>query len=244
VTLRAGIIAAGRGDRLRGDAQTLKPLVRVGGRTLVEHVLESLGEAGPSEVAIIINEASTAVRDHVSARHWPFALRWMVETTPSSMHSFLRIVETLAESGDQGPFLISTVDTVATKGAYARFIADARRPGVEDADVTLALTPPASDDDTPLLVALDPRDGRTVRAMGDGAKQSTLATAGYYAVRPSILREADAARRDEIRALRVFLGRLLARGYRIDGVRAPDSIDVDRPLDVDAAEAFLRRVSP
>lgn len=243
MTLRAGIIAAGRGDRLRRDAQTLKPLVRVGGRTLVERVLESLGEAGPAEVAIIINEASTAVRDHVSARRWPFALRWIVETTPSSMHSFLRVVETLAESGDQGPFLISTVDTVATKGAYARFIADARRPGAEAADVTFALTLPAADDDTPLLVALDPRDGRTVRVMGDGARPSGLATAGYYAVRASILREADAARRDGISALRLFLGRLLARGYTIAGVRAPDSIDVDRPLDVDAAEALLRRVS-
>ena len=242
MTLRAGIIAAGRGDRLRGDAQTLKPLVRVGGRTLVEHVLESLGEAGPAEVAIIINDASTAVRDHVSARHWPFALRWIVETRRLIDAAFAHRRNAGGE-WRSGAVLISTVDTVAPKGAYARFMADARRPGVQDADVTLALTPPASDDDTPLLVALDPRDGRTVRALGDGAGQSGLATAGYYAVRPSILREADAARRDEVSALRVFLGRLLARGYKIDGVRAPDSIDVDRPLDVDAAEAFLRRVS-
>jgi hypothetical protein len=36
---------------------------------------------------------------------------------------------------------------------------------------------------------------------------------------------------------------LLARGYRLDGIPSPDSIDVDRPPDVEAAEAFLRRAS-
>ena len=239
MTLRAGVIAAGRGDRLRGEAQILKPLVRVGGRTLIERVLASIGEAGPSEVVVIINEASTAVRDHVASHAWPFALRWLVETTPSSMHSFLRVVEALAAGDDPGPFLISTVDTVAPAGAYARFIGEARR---HDADVTLALTTPASDD-SPLFVQLDPRDGRTATAIGDAAA-SDYATAGYYAVRSSILREADAARRDGVDALRGFLGRLLARGYRLHGVPSPDSIDVDRPPDVDAAEAFLRRVSP
>ena len=239
-------MAAGRGDRLRGAAQTLKPLVRIGGRTLVERVLTSIGEAGPSEVVLIINEASTEVRDHVSSRGWPFELRWIVETTPSSMHSFLRVVETLADTGDQGPFLISTVDTIAPAGAYAGFMSEARRsgvPGVNAADVTLALTAPASDE-KPLSVTLDRLDGRTVTAIGDAAAPSEYATAGYYAVRPSILREAEEARRDGLGALRVFLARLLARGYRLDGIPSPDSIDVDRPLDVEAAEAFLRRVSP
>jgi NDP-sugar pyrophosphorylase family protein len=239
VSLRAGVIAAGRGDRLRGAAQTLKPLVRIGGRTLVERVLTSIGEAGPSEVVLIINEASTEVRDHVSSRGWPFELRWIVETTPSSMHSFLRVVETLAHTGDPGPFLISTVDTVAPAGAYARFINEARR---HDAAVTLALTAPASDE-KPLSVRLDRLDGRTVTAIGDAAAPSEYATAGYYAVRPSILQEADEARRDGLGALRVFLARLLARGYRLDGIPSPDSIDVDRPPDVEAAEAFLRRAS-
>src|SRR5262245_66240545 len=89
---RAGVIAAGRGDRLRDDTHILKPLVRVGGQTLVERVLHSLGEAGPAEVVIIVNDASVAVKDHVMKAHrWPFAVRWIVETTPSSMPSFLKL---------------------------------------------------------------------------------------------------------------------------------------------------------
>jgi NDP-sugar pyrophosphorylase family protein len=239
VSGRAGIIAAGRGERLRGAAQPLKPLVRVGGQTLVERVLTSIGETEPSEVVIIINEESTEVRDHVESRTWPFDLRWIVETTPSSMHSFLRVVETLAEAGDSGPFLVSTVDTVAPPGAYARFIAEARR---RDAAITLALTRPASDD-APLRVRVDARDGRSVTAIGDLAGDSGEVTAGYYAVRPTILKAAEQARRDGLSALRQFLARLLADGYRLDAIHSPASIDVDSPPDVDVAEHFLRGVS-
>jgi len=236
---RAGIIAAGHGERLRAGTGILKPLVRVEGEALIDRVLASIAEAGASDVAIIVNDASLAVRTHVSARRWPFGIDWIVETTPSSMHSFLRVLERLAltgeQSGDRGPFLISTVDTVAPPGAYARFFAEAAR---LDADVTLALTP-TLDDDKPLLVEVD---GRRVVALGDAASNATLATAGYYAVRPSILREADAARRGGAAALRVFLARLLERGYRIDGVAVAPSVDVDRPADVETAEAFLRRL--
>ena len=111
--LKGGVLAAGRGERLRTPSSHLKPLVKVGSLTLIEHVLNSMADAGASEVVVIINEDSLAVRAHVSSMQWPFALRWIVETTPTSMHSFLRLVETLAADGDEGPFLLSTVDTVA-----------------------------------------------------------------------------------------------------------------------------------
>src|SRR3954454_21059321 len=120
--LRAGVLAAGRGERLRSAPSDLKPLARIGGETLIEHVLKSMAQADASEVVVIINEDSRAVRDHVARRDWPFALRWIVETTPTSMHSFLRLVETLGTDGGDGPFLLSTVDTVTSPKAYADFM--------------------------------------------------------------------------------------------------------------------------
>jgi NDP-sugar pyrophosphorylase family protein len=234
-TLRGGVLAAGRGERLRGDSNHLKPLVKVGHQTLIEHVLHSMSDAGASEVVVIINEDSLAVRDHVAAKTWPFTLRWVVETTPSSMHSFLRLLETLAADGDQGPFLLSTVDTVAGAQTYSRFIAAARN---EPAAVTLALTSPG-DDEKPLFVRTAPGDPRII-AIGPAAALSDYVTAGVYAVRASVLREAEAARRDGVDALRTFLGRLLDRGYRLAGIPIAESIDVDRPADIETAEAFLR----
>jgi NDP-sugar pyrophosphorylase family protein len=301
--LRAGIIAAGQGSRLHTDSHTLKPLVPIAGRTLVERVLSSLAEAVPSEVVIIVNEASLAVRDHVTSRRWPFAIRWVVETTPSSMHSFLRVLEELAGGGDDGPFLLSTVDTIAAPGAFGSFAASSRE---LDADVALAVARPG-DDLKPLLARMTPGTSR-IEALGDtvsgpasaeamavgfprrptslrpgsgglrqgygGLRQGysgppelqrrrnatdvrrpvpllgdrglqpggdVWATAGYYSVRPSVLREATAARHDRLPALRAFFGRLLERGYRLHGVPVACAIDVDRPRDVKAAEAFLKQ---
>ena len=235
-SLRAGVLAAGRGERLRGHSAHVKPLVRVGSQTLIEHVLGSMADAGATEVVVIINEDSPAVRDHVAAVKWPFKLRWIVETTPTSMHSFLRLVETLAADSDEGPFLLSTVDTVAGAQTYARFIAEARRH--DQAAVTLALTSPGNDE-KPLLVRTAPGTSRVI-AIGEAAAPSQYATAGVYAVRASVLREADAARHDGIDALRTFLGRLLDRGYDLAGIPIAESIDVDRPADIGTAEAFLR----
>lgn len=234
--LRAGVLAAGRGERLRSPTNHLKPLVKVDGRTLIERVLISMADAGATEVVVIINADSVAVRDHVTASKWPFALRWIVETTPSSMHSFLRLVETLAADGDDGPFLLSTVDTVAGPQTYAQFMAEARRH--KDAAVILALTSPGQDE-KPLLVRCAPGNSR-VLAIGAAAAPSPHATAGVYAIRGSILREAEAARREGIDALRTFFGRLLDRGYHLAGIPIAQSIDVDRPDDIRTAEEFLR----
>jgi NDP-sugar pyrophosphorylase family protein len=236
--LRAGILAAGRGERLRRGNSYLKPLVRVGGETLIERVLKSMAEAGAAEVVVIINEDSRSVRDHVAGREWPFVLRWIVETTPTSMHSFLRLVETLAADGNAGPYLLSTVDTVAGPQTYPHFIAEARR--LEQASMILALTSPG-DDEKPLLVRTAPGDSR-VTAMGEAAAPSEYATAGVYAVRPIVLREAEAARREGIDSLRNFLGLLLERGYSLAGIPISQSIDVDHPADIATAEAFLRGV--
>ena len=238
-SLRAGVLAAGRGERLRTPSNHLKPLVKVGDQTLIEHVLHSISEAGATEVVVIINEDSLPVRDLADALKWPFALRWIVESTPTSMHSFLRLVETLAANGDAGPFLLSTVDTVAGAQTYLRFIAEARR--LEQAAVTLALTSPGNDE-KPLLVRTASKDSRII-AIGEAASPSDYATAGIYAVRASILREAEAARRDGIDALRTFLGRLLERGYYLAGIPIAKSIDVDCPADIGTAEAFLRSAS-
>jgi NDP-sugar pyrophosphorylase family protein len=235
-SLRAGVLAAGRGERLRSQSNHLKPLVKVGSQTLIEHVLNSMSDAGASEVVVIINEDSLAVRDHVAAVKWPFALRWLVETTPTSMHSFLRLVETLAVDGDEGPFLLSTVDTVAGAQTYSRFIAEARRH--EQAAVTLALTSPGKDE-KPLFVRTAPGDAR-ILAIGEAVAPSDYATAGLYAVRASVLQEAELARRDGVDALRTFLGRLLDRGYHLAGIPIARSIDVDRPDDIGIAEEFLR----
>lgn len=244
---RAGILAAGWGERLRTGGLPPKPLVEVNGQPLIDHVLGSLAEVSPAEVVVIVNEQFVDVRDHVESRTWPFPVRWIVESTPSSMHSFLRVVEALAADGREGPFLVSTVDTIAAPGAFAAFAAASR---AFDADLTLAVRPPG-DDEKPLLVRVA-ADGVRIEALGSvvarpagqgqgAARQTVFETAGYYAVRSSVLGAADEARRAGVPALRVFLARLLEQGFRLTAVPVEGGVDVDRVGDVRAAEVFLRQ---
>jgi NDP-sugar pyrophosphorylase family protein len=237
-SLKAGVFAAGAGLRLRGGdaAAPPKALTAVADRTLIEWTLRDIEAAGSTQIVVIVNEASVSVRDHVARTMRSSPITWIVETTPSSMHSFLRVLETLACAGDDGPFLMATVDTIAPPGTFAHFVDAARR--APAADIVLALTT-RIDDDNPLTVTVGPfgADGSAdVVAIGSGP----LATAGYYFVRASLLAEADAARRAGLPALRKFFQFVAARGYSVRGICMPASVDVDRPADVGAAEALLR----
>lgn len=233
--MRAGVFAAGLGSRLQsGASRRPKALATVGGRPLIDRVLAEIADAGASEVVVIVNEHSTSVRDH-AARTSPLPIRWIVETTPSSMHSFLRVLEELASSGDRGPFLMSTVDTVVATGTFRQFAMRAQREA--PADVVLALTS-LVDDENPLRVAVDSDSSECspVTAIGHGP----LVTAGYYLVRPAILREAERCRAQQVSALRSFFRHLFDNGYRLSGIQMADSVDVDRPADIAAAERLLR----
>jgi NDP-sugar pyrophosphorylase family protein len=259
--LRAGIFAAGLGSRLGSTEGLPKGLTPVAGRPLIDWILDDLKAAGVADTVMIVNETSTALRDHVAGTRAGQAVRCIVETTASSMHSFLRVLETLADGGDEGPFLMSTIDTIAPPGTFAAFIDAAAN---DRADVTLALTT-RLDDENPLRVEIDdgnpPKGGshRAVRADIDTVRASLVGsdfsrtvgrvvavgagphvTAGYYLVRSTVLAEATAGRQRNFGALRQFFAYLFDRGYRMTGICMPDSVDVDRPQDITAAERLLR----
>lgn len=62
--MRAMILAAGRGERLRPLTNTIpKPLLDVGGKLLIEHHLEGLAVAGFREVVINISHLGDQIRD-------------------------------------------------------------------------------------------------------------------------------------------------------------------------------------
>lgn len=230
--MRAGILAAGAGSRLRTEDAVLKPLRRVAGTPLIERVVEDLEHAGATDVHIIINAESTAIRDYLDRTKRSCTVRWIVETTPSSMHSFLRVMESLSQRAADEAFLISTVDVVAPRGTFERFRS---RAADHSADVTLAATSRV-DEDKPLLIAFDEQ---THRVQSIGLNEGDWATAGYYLVRASALRERDVALAAGLSALRAFFGHLQASGYALTAVPMGDSVDVDSPLDILAAEALL-----
>src|SRR6202790_4537341 len=69
---KAMVLAAGLGVRMRPLTDRMpKPLVRVAGRTLLDHVLDKLGDAGVSEAVVNVHYLPDQIIDHVAARARP-----------------------------------------------------------------------------------------------------------------------------------------------------------------------------
>jgi NDP-sugar pyrophosphorylase family protein len=242
--MKAGLIAAGLGERLQAAGlATPKPLVRVAGRALVDHVLDALAEAGIAEVACLFNAepATDAVEAHCRGRGRAPRLEIRRKTTPSSIESLREVADILSSPhpdplpGGEGT-LILTVDAVFAPETLRAFVAAAAR--WPDADAVLAVTDHI-DDEKPLHATLDER-GR-ITALGTGAAASGWITAGFYVFAPRALAAIAAARPGQFAALRAFLAHLVDGGSLVYGVPMGKTLDVDRPEDIAAAEAFVRR---
>jgi len=229
--MKAAIIAAGLGERLRdaGFPQP-KPLVPVAGRPLIDYVLAAVAAANLNEVACIVNEESCGIEEHCR-RGWPgLRFEFIRRTTPSSMESLFALSGLLGE----GRFVLLTVDAVFAPPALRAFlVAAAAR---HDAHAVLAVNT-FVDDEKPLWVALG--SGGEIRMIGPQARHSGLVTAGFYVFDALIFREIPVARGRRFSALREFLAHLLTSGYRLYGEPVPKTVDVDRPADIAAAEAFI-----
>ena len=237
--LRGGVLAAGEGRRLEAFGVP-KPLVMVGGKTLIARTLELLAEAGCDPVALIVNEEGRAVAEHARGLGLPFTLDTLVQSTPSSLHSLHALAERLRGPERAGRFVLCTVDSIVQPAELLGFV---RRFAEAPATWDLLLTyTDFVDDESPLRIGLrdDGRDGASeVTAIGIAAATSPFVTVGAYGMSARVLDlAAELVQAGETR-LRTLLARAIERGFVVHGHRLGKAIDVDRPQDVQEAERFL-----
>ncbi len=68
----AMVMAAGMGKRMRPlTASTPKPMVRVGGKPLIDHTLDRLAEAGVSKAVVNVHYLADVLEGHLKARKSP-----------------------------------------------------------------------------------------------------------------------------------------------------------------------------
>lgn len=226
--MRAGIIAAGEGSRL-GTFGVPKPLVHVGGMTLLERTLRGLVSCGVEEVALIARDRE--VVEHALGLGLSVPLRTQVKATPSSLHSLHELGAHLA--GER--FLLCTVDSIVRPAEMLGFARQFQAQG--DLELLLSYTD-FVDDEKPLRIAVEPATER-VTALGERAGGSPFVTVGLYGVGPRASALLEGAVRAGMEKLRRFLDHVLQNRLRIAGYRLSKAIDVDRPEDVEVAEAFL-----
>ncbi len=232
--LQGAIIAAGRGERLRTNGQDIpKPLVRIGGETLLARQARAMTRVGAREVLAIVNSETAEViaRDRIEL---PANLRLMVRDSGNSMESLLALGEQLAP----GNFLLATVDAIIADAEFAKFIEQARalitKREIGGFDGILGVVKWRGDN-RPLFakIAVD----REILALGDD--ESEMVTAGVYLLPTAIFALADNARRAQLSALRRFLGMLIDNQIRLGAVELADVIDVDEAADLAAARVAV-----
>jgi NDP-sugar pyrophosphorylase family protein len=229
--LKAGIIAAGEGSRLRSEGITVpKALVQIDGVPLIERLLKIFVRNGISEVVCIVNEHSLDVKRFLEEKSFGVPVQVIVQTTPSSMHSLFALAPYLMD----GQFLLSTVDPVFDETEFANFIRNGSHQ--QSLDGMLAITN-YIDDESPLYVHLD-IENRIL--MFSKSEPTPWVTGGMYIFSPRIFNEIDTALNAGFERLRNFLGHLIVCKYSLKGFPFSKIIDVDHVHDIRVAEEMLR----
>jgi N-acetyl-alpha-D-muramate 1-phosphate uridylyltransferase len=137
---RAMVLAAGLGTRMRAlNGQAPKPLVQVGGKALIDHVLDRLADAGVGCAIVNVHHLADQIERHLQARQRP---RIVIS---DERHELLGtgggVVKALAALGE-APFFHVNSDTIWIDGVQPNLgrLAAAFDPDRMDALLLLAPT--------------------------------------------------------------------------------------------------------
>ncbi len=233
--MRFAILAAGEGSRLRQEGVAeAKPLIRVGGETLLERLLRIFMHNGADDIMVICNDLRPEVnetllrleREGLDGRALP--LRHVVRTTPSSMHSMYEMRHMLRG----GPFILTTVDTFFSESEFARYVQAFARC---QADGMMAVTD-FVDDEKPLYVQTAPGDGGTLAVTAfldaDPRHTCTYISAGVYGLTDKALATLERCVESGQSRMRNFQRALLGDGLRLEAWPLGRVTDIDHASDI------------
>jgi MurNAc alpha-1-phosphate uridylyltransferase len=111
---RAMVLAAGVGVRMRPLTDRMpKPLVSVGGRALIDHVLDRLAEAGVERAIINVHHFADQIERHLAGRQRPQMV--ISDERERLLDTGGGIVKSLAALGE-APFYLINADTIWIEG--------------------------------------------------------------------------------------------------------------------------------
>ena len=235
--MKYAIIAAGEGSRLAQEGVlSPKPLVEVGGERLIDRLLRIFLANGATEVVAICNEQMTEVRARLEQIQTAglVPLKFVVKSTPSSMHSMWELSRWLRDE----PFVLTTVDTIFREEEFQTYVADfLQLVGRGEADGLMGVTD-YIDDEKPLYVSTD--DDLAITGFLDRCETPRYISGGIYGLTP---RSIETLRRCIERGdsrMRNFQRALIADGLRLKAWPFSKVLDIDHASDIVKAETFLK----
>ncbi len=122
---KAVLLAAGRGTRMRELTDDLpKPMLRVRGKPILQHIVEGMRDAGVRDFLIIVGWRGEVVREHFGDGS-KFDVR-IGYTTQVEQDGTGRVVELAREFCAEDPFLLSYGDILVDASNYLRLVTPAR----------------------------------------------------------------------------------------------------------------------
>lgn len=99
----AMVLAAGRGERLRPLTDSLpKPLIEIGGKALIDHVLDRLADVGVQQVVVNLSHLGGMIESHLAGRDKP---RIAFSREAKRLETGGGVAKALSRLGD-GPFYV------------------------------------------------------------------------------------------------------------------------------------------
>jgi len=239
--MKYAIIAAGKGSRLAQEGiEQPKPLVKVHREPLIGRLIRIFMENDATDILVICNASTTLVSQYLvdiqndGLKGRPVPLRFKAMSTPSSMHSFHELAKYM--SGD-GPFVLTTVDTVFREDEFSAYVKALCR-CVEDGYDGLMGVTDYVDDEKPLYVGTD--IDRNITGFYDTQSGCKYVSGGIYGLTPVAVETLDkCVSRGESR-MRNFQRALVRDGRRLKAYPFGKILDVDHAGDVAKAENFLK----
>jgi N-acetyl-alpha-D-muramate 1-phosphate uridylyltransferase len=137
---RAIVLAAGLGTRMRPyNGQIPKPLVAIGGKSLIDYALDRLAEAGVERAVVNVHHLADAVERHVTKRAHPQIV--ISDERAELLGTGGGVAKALPQLGN-APFFLINSDTVWLDGVKPNVarLAAAFDPAIMDALLLLAPT--------------------------------------------------------------------------------------------------------
>lgn len=238
--MKYAVIAAGEGSRLAAEGIDVpKPLVKVGGEHLIDRLIRVFIENEAEEIVVICNDITAQVSLHLvklqadGLQGHPVPLRFVVKSTPSSMHSFYEISRYLGD----GPFCLTTVDTIFREDEFKDYISVFRK-SLEggEADGMMGVTD-FIDDEKPLYVDTDGQ--MNITGFLDKSDTCRYISGGIYGLTPKTIDTLNGCMGRGESRMRNFQRALIADGHRLKAYRFSKVLDIDHASDIIKAEQFI-----
>lgn len=242
--MKFAIIAAGDGSRLAQEGVTEpKPLVKVRGERLIDRLIRIFMENNATEIVVICNEQMSDVASHLKMiqdkglNGLPVPLRFVVKSTPSSMHSFYELRNFLRDD----PFILTTVDTIFDESEFHDYVLSFQDKMAQGTDALMGVTD-YIDDEKPLYVGVD-----NVMRINDyydtPQADSHFISAGIYGLTTPSLNILEACIEKGESRMRNFQRALVAAGLRIEAYPLTKVFDIDHIDDIRKADEGVNNLS-